>query len=148
MGDGTDATETIAVAIGEIRPLLERIAAAGRRAGTPESAIDELCLCLDELLTNVVMHSGLGQSARISVAYALGPDRVAAEILDSGPEFDPLSLPTPDTDAPLEDRSPGGLGIHFLRTLMDEVRYERVDSRNRLRFAKRIAADARSTPDT
>ena len=145
MVEGASASVTIRAAVEEIRPLMDRIARTGRAAGVPEATIDELCLCLDELLTNLIMHAGLGPDAEISVAYAIDPARVAAEITDPGPAFDPLSLPTPDVDAPLDERRPGGLGIHFVRTLMDEVRYERVNSRNRLRFAKRVAADSSST---
>ena len=46
------------------------------------------------------------------------------EIVDDGPRFDPLEdAPLPDPDAPLEDRPVGGLGVHLVRTMMDEMTY-------------------------
>lgn len=149
MVEGASATVSIRPAIEEIRPLLDRIGRDGRAAGLPQPSVDELCLCLDELLTNLTMHAGLAPDARVEVSYALGPSRMSAEIVDPGPAFDPLSLPEPDTAAALEDRGPGGLGIHFVRTLMDEVRYERRGSTNRLHLAKRLepATDQTTTAE-
>ncbi|MCC7275921.1 MAG: ATP-binding protein [Alphaproteobacteria bacterium] len=135
----------------EVPKLLARIEAEGRDAALPEQLVAELCLCLDELLNNVIDHAGLGDETTIELNYRLGSDGVAAEIVDPGPPFDPLARPPVDIDAPLDARVPGGLGIHFVRTLMDEVAYERRGSHNRLRIAKRRGAGgspAISSPTT
>lgn len=124
----------------EIPVLLDRIEAEGAAAGVPATLLTELRLCLDELLVNVVHHGAPGAQSEVTVHYRLDPEGVWAEIVDAGPPFDPLSLPTPNVDAPLDDRVPGGLGIYFVRRLMDEVVYERRDRFNRLRLAKRVAA--------
>ena len=44
--------------------------------------------------------------------------------------FNPLELPRPDTDSSLDDRAIGGLGIHFVRTLMNDMTYRREGGRN------------------
>src|SRR5690606_28770018 len=116
----------------------------GAAAGVPAALLAEFRLCLDELLVNVVDHGAPGPQSEITVHYRLDPGGVWAEIVDGGPAFDPLSLPEPDVDAPLDERVPGGLGIYFVRRLMDEVVYERRDAFNRLRLAKRTAADPAS----
>ena len=60
-------------------------------------------------------------------------DTVTIEIVDDGPRFDPLEdAPLPDPDAPLEDRPVGGLGVHLVRTMMDEISYRYQDGKNRL----------------
>jgi anti-sigma regulatory factor (Ser/Thr protein kinase) len=59
-------------------------------------------------------------------------------IEDCGEPFNPLNVAKPDLNAPLEDRSPGGLGIHFLKTLADNVYYEYKDGKNRLTVYKNI----------
>ncbi len=123
----------------EIPRLLDRIIEEGQGAGVPGPILWDLRLCLDELLVNVVHHANLPASAGIEVRYGLDPGGVWAEIVDAGPPFDPLSLPEPNVDAPLDARVPGGLGIYFVRRLMDEVVYERRNSCNRLRIAKRAA---------
>jgi serine/threonine-protein kinase RsbW len=42
----------------------------------------------------------------------------------------------------VETRRIGGLGLHLVKNLMDDVAYRRVDERNRLRLTKRLDTDA------
>ena len=53
-------------------------------------------------------------------------------IEDDGPEYDPLARVAPDTEAKLEDRDVGGLGVHLVRKLTRDARYMRADGLNRL----------------
>jgi serine/threonine-protein kinase RsbW len=46
---------------------------------------------------------------------------VTLTVEDDGPPFDPLAYPQPDLDAELGERLAGGLGIHLVRRLMDDV---------------------------
>ena len=50
--------------------------------------------------------------------------------------FDPLAVPPPNLDAAIEHCPVGGLGVHFVRTVMDRVAYERRDDRNLLTISK------------
>ena len=96
-----------------------------------------LNVVIDELVTNVVHYAFPdGGKHTIKVLVSLEDSKLFIEIEDDGVAFDPLSLPEPDTDAPIEDREIGGLGVHIVRHLMDEVSYERVDGKNRLRLLK------------
>jgi len=51
-------------------------------------------------------------------------------VSDDGPAFNPLQVPEPDVAATLEERRPGGLGVHLVRQLMDRVEYRRAEGRN------------------
>ena len=96
-----------------------------------------LNVVIDELVTNVVHYAfPEGGEHVIKVLVSLEDDELFIEIEDDGVAFDPLSLPEPDTEAEIEDREIGGLGVHIVRHLMDEVSYERVDGKNRLRLRK------------
>jgi serine/threonine-protein kinase RsbW len=64
---------------------------------------------------------------------------VMAEVFDDGIAFDPLKVPPPDLTADLGSRPIGGLGVHFVKTLMDEVAYRRDGNRNVLTMRKRFA---------
>ena len=65
----------------------------------------------------------------------------AAEVVDDGRPFDPLSdAPEPDLDAEVEDRPIGGLGTHFVKTFMDEVAYEHDGGYNRIVLTKTLPA--------
>ncbi len=48
--------------------------------------------------------------------------------------------PAPDLNRPLEERPVGGLGIHLVRQLAEDCRYDRVDGRNRVTVTLREPA--------
>lgn len=85
-----------------------------------------LTTALDEILTNVMSYGGLPAGSAIEVALDHRPDQLDAVVTDSGPAFDPLAVATPaDLQAGLEDRQIGGLGLHIVRGLVDEIVYAR-----------------------
>jgi serine/threonine-protein kinase RsbW len=94
---------------------------------------------LDDLLANVVLH-GLaerpGGEATVDVAKTDGAVKVT--IADNGPPFDPFARAAPDTTLSIEERQIGGLGIHLVRQMMDEVSYERRGDRNVTVLMKRL----------
>jgi CRP/FNR family cyclic AMP-dependent transcriptional regulator len=59
---------------------------------------------------------------------------------DTAELFDPPSAPAPDLTAALEDRSVGGMGVHLMRTVMDQTRYRvTADRKNELMLTKQAA---------
>jgi anti-sigma regulatory factor (Ser/Thr protein kinase) len=97
-------------------------------------------IALEEIFMNVVLHgSPEGQQGRVEVCLALDEDNFTLAVEDDGPPFDPLTVAAPDTHAPLEDRRVGGLGVYFVRQMMDAVSYTRVGPRNQLRMTKHVA---------
>lgn len=97
-------------------------------------------IALEEIFMNVVMHgSPAGSKGRVEVCLALSNDNFTLAVEDEGPPFDPLTIPTPDIKARLEERRVGGLGVYFVRQLMDAVSYTRVGPRNQLRMTKHLA---------
>ena len=85
----------------------------------------------DELLNNIISYGfdDDGEHA-IDIRIVIEETRVRVTIADDGIPFDPFSLAEPDTGLSVEERDVGGLGIHLVRNLMDEVSYERVGDRN------------------
>ena len=97
-------------------------------------------LALEEIFMNVVMHgSPAGSVPQVDVSLALAHGGLTLTVEDDGPPFDPLSLPAPDTTAGLDERRFGGLGVFFVRQMMDAVSYQRVGARNQLTMAKQLA---------
>jgi serine/threonine-protein kinase RsbW len=109
-----------------------------RVEGLPAEAVWPLRIALDEIVTNIVTHGGGGRT--IDVSFRRDAAAIEVVIADDGPPFDPLASPDPDVTLPLEARQPGGLGILFVRSLMDEVRYERKTG-NVLTLRKRLGPD-------
>jgi serine/threonine-protein kinase RsbW len=54
------------------------------------------------------------------------------EVEDDGRPFNPLEAPPPDIGKPLAEREVGGLGIHLVRKMMDELEYRRENDKNLL----------------
>lgn len=106
--------------------------------GLDHDAMWELRVALSEWLVNVMTHAYEGQDGGpIAVRYSYAQDEMAVEVTDEGPSFDPLLLVPPDTSEAADQRRIGGLGVHFIRHLMDRVSHARVGGRNTLTMAKR-----------
>ncbi len=95
---------------------------------------------MDEVLSNVVRH-GYGEGdgrGRIEIGLSLGDGVLEFTIIDDAEAFDRLSVAEPVTEGPAEARPVGGLGVLFVRKLMDQVAYERREGRNCLTCRRRI----------
>ena len=119
---------------------LELIPAAveefAERDNWPPDLVFKLNLVLEELGVNIVNYSGA--TGDIEISLASDSERVTVEITDDGRPFNPLiDQESPDVSAPLGDRPIGGLGIHLVRSMMDEMRYSREDGKNKLAISKR-----------
>lgn len=98
----------------------------------PEKIRYHLRLALDELLTNTVSHgfsSGEGENF-ITIRASLSPPWLVTEVQDNGPPFNPLAKPTPDLELPVESRPIGGLGIHLVRSVIDQLDYRHHENCN------------------
>lgn len=105
----------------------------------PSRIVNELNVALDEVLNNIISYGfEPGEQSEILVRLSLQQGEIVAEIEDAGRPFDLLSAPPPDLAGGLRERRVGGLGIHFVRNLMDAVEYARVGERNRLRLSKTL----------
>jgi len=132
--------EAVSLKIAPELDQLERITAAvedfAERDHWPPDLTFKVNLVLDELSVNVVNYGG--EASEIEVSLVSDSDRVRVEISDDGHPFDPLTdAPAPDLTSPIESRPIGGLGVHFTRTLMDDVEYRRESGQNRLRIVTR-----------
>jgi anti-sigma regulatory factor (Ser/Thr protein kinase) len=105
-----------------------------------DAVANALNVCVDEAVSNAINHGyAAGARGEIAVRLARRADRVVLEIEDDGAPFDPLQAPEPDLSLPLAERPIGGLGVHLMRNLMDEVAYARVGDKNLLKLVKNVA---------
>jgi serine/threonine-protein kinase RsbW len=115
-----------------------------REQGIAADEAARILILLEELLTNLMKygHPDRAEPGQAEIVLALDGSRLEIEFIDDGCAFDPLAAPPPDLDEALEDRQVGGLGIHILRSLTDEARYERRGETNVIRLV-RVVASAR-----
>ena len=123
----------------EIARSAEAIEAYGESHGWPMKWIMNLNLSLDELITNIISY-GYRDSEKHEIRITLTEEEGSLKVVleDDGIPFDPLSeAPDPDLDAGVVERRIGGLGVYFVKSLMDEVAYERRGGCNRLTLIQR-----------
>jgi anti-sigma regulatory factor (Ser/Thr protein kinase) len=142
MMSSTDPGSKVSIAIGNTIPEMARVVDLVDRFasvhGIPQAISNDLNLCLDELLNNTISY-GYGDKGHhsIVVTLSLADGRLIAEVQDDGKPFDPRETP-PMPKGILQSRKIGGLGLHFVKTLMDEVGYARVGRQNVVTIAKRL----------
>jgi serine/threonine-protein kinase RsbW len=128
--------------IAEMAKVVEFIDRFGSDNRIPQSVINDLNLCLDELLNNTISYGYEDREAHsIAVGLSIVDGLLTAEIRYDGKPFDPRK-PTPATSGDtLQSRKVGGLGLQFVKTLMDDLAYQRVGRMNVVRIKKRLRGD-------
>lgn len=135
IGPDSDASDT-----DNLQYIQGTVEELGQREAWPDSLTFKVNLVLEELGLNILTHGGKSSDRRpeIEIVLTSEDDVLTIEVLDDGQPFDPLEdAPNPNVDASIEDRSIGGLGIHLVRTLMDDLRYQRDDGKNHLTMVAR-----------
>ena len=118
-----------------IHDCLERLA---EEWNIPPKPVFDITLTVEELISNVINYGYEDTGNLIMLTFSLNDDVLSILIEDEGKAFNPLDMPTPDINAPVEDRKIGGLGIHLAKTLMDSFAYERKGDRNSVTITRRI----------
>lgn len=131
-----EAVISIDAAIPEITRVAERVDMFGRDHRVSSSAVNDMNVALDESISNIVRYGGdTARAHPILIRIGLDGDRFFAEVRDHGIAFDPVAYVVPAPRAGAR-RTPGKLGLLFVRALMSEVRYAREDQSNVLFLAK------------
>lgn len=95
-----------------------------------------LRIAVEEVFVNMVLHNAEG-SGDIAVALARDGDRIVAVLRD--PDCAPYDITQhvgPDIGAPLSERREGGVGLHLIQRLLDDVGYEHAGRTSTVRLAK------------
>ena len=96
-------------------------------------ASNRIEVILEELVSNVIRHAREADYIRVTADRRAGEIGIVVE--DNGLLFNPLEAPEPVRSANLEDAVLGGQGIHLVRCLSKNFRYDRVGSCNRVSVA-------------
>jgi serine phosphatase RsbU (regulator of sigma subunit)/transcriptional regulator with GAF, ATPase, and Fis domain/anti-sigma regulatory factor (Ser/Thr protein kinase) len=98
---------------------------AAETAGLDEVAIYAVQRAVDEACSNIIEHAYQGkEGSDIECLCITCENGLIVRFHDYGNPFDPQKIPSPNIHTDLADRSVGGLGLYFMRQLMDEVSFE------------------------
>ncbi len=133
--------------LSELPRLSAFVRTVGRDGGLDSDRMFALELCLEEAVANIIVH-GRSENAtdkRISVMISNEAQTLVVRIEDDGPSFDPTVVETRAVPASLEEAEVGGLGVHLVRELTSDIRYERVENRNQLTLIFAVPANSHNS---
>ncbi len=98
----------------------------------------EVRLIIEEMLVNITTHGNCRQ-VRLMAGPADGESMIEIQVMDDGIPFNPLNHPPADLEKPLEERQPGGMGIHLVRSLAGDMTYHRREPWNVVTLRKNLS---------
>ena len=125
--------------LSELQNLCQNCEDIGRSINVSDKSIFEMNLALDELFTNIISY-GFNDCREhiIKISITVDGDQMEMRIEDDGIPFNPLESKTPDFQCGIEDCKIGGLGIHLIKKLMDDLQYQRVADKNILVLKRKL----------
>jgi serine/threonine-protein kinase RsbW len=118
-------TKRFSCSLKNLETICDYVTHFANEAGLNESEVYAVQLAVDEASTNIMEH-GYGRECpnRIDVSCEILEDGLKVVIYDDAEPFNPDAVPDPEINVSLEEIKPRGLGIFFMRKMMDEVHYE------------------------
>ena len=129
---------TFPKAIGSLEEVFNHLDAFYAAEAIETGPAMSLSLVVEELFTNLVKYN---TASRNPILVRLGREngRVRIELVDHDVDrFDPATLPDVDVNAPMSERTPGGLGLHLVRAIVDHISFEYEDRVMRIVVVKNV----------
>ncbi len=127
----------------ELRRLNQAIEQFARESDLPTGERNAIELVLEELVTNAIQHGyPEGGEHEMSVGLRMDGRVIEIRLEDDGQPFDPTRAEEADTESSIADRAIGGLGIHLVKSLVDEIVYARRQGRNVLTLRRVVGPPA------
>lgn len=125
--------------LSELERLCRTCEEIGQDINISDRTIFEMNLALDELFTNIISYGfNDNQEHTIKMSITVEGDQLQMRIEDDGVPFNPLESKAPEFQCGIEECKIGGLGIHLIRKLMDDVHYKRVADKNILVLRRKM----------
>ncbi|MDI6766619.1 MAG: ATP-binding protein [Bacteroidota bacterium] len=103
----------------------EFVSDAAKKFGFDDESIGKIALAVDEACTNIIKHAyGFSPQHNIDIKIVTNKEIFEIIIRHQGKLFDPKLVKTPDLKDYIDHPRRGGLGIHLMRLLMDQVEYK------------------------
>ena len=108
-----------------LAPISDFIVTLSEEAGFSPTDVYAIQTAVDEACANIIDHAYRGEDiGDIEISVKTVKNGLQIVLQDNGEPFDPDEIPEPDTSSPLEIRKERGLGVFFMRKLMDDVKFQ------------------------
>jgi len=120
--------------LSELHKMVEEFELFAEEVSLPLKVLFTMNLALEELITNVMFYGYNDknhEAIELTISYDKENNTLFAELKDRAPKFNPIERERPkDLEGNIEERNIGGLGIHLVKQLMDDVVYRRENGYN------------------
>jgi serine/threonine-protein kinase RsbW len=133
---------TFKAEVEEVSPLLDWLQEVLASFKVEDKMIRQLQLAVEEAFVNIIHHGHQGKSGEIAIHLRLLKDKMGLQITikDQGVPYDLFKdLKQINPDATISSREMGGLGLHFIHHMVDEVSYLRDNQHNTLTLFKHFS---------
>ena len=123
-----------------LRHIASEVEELGQRESWSEGLVFKVNLVLEEVGLNILSYGGEsgGLWPEFEIVIKSEEDALTIHVSDKGRPFDPFrDAPKPSIGADIEERNIGGLGVHLVQTMMDDLSYEHSGGRNQLTMVAR-----------
>ncbi len=123
--------------LSEIAKVNEKLDEFAGQFDMPPAIAATFHIIFDDLLNNVISY-GFNDEQRhlIDITMELTANSIIVTVADDGVPFNPIDETAPDTKLSVEDRQIGGLGIHLVINMVDDISYQRTGDKNVLTLMK------------
>lgn len=130
---------TVAGRYENVPKVAQFVADSAEEAGLDSKAVFHCQMAVDEACTNIIEHAYGGEDiGDIQVSTHVANHSFYITLVDSGNAFDPESVPQPRIESDPLLMEPGGLGLHLMKKVMDEVQFTFNKGKNQLVMVKRL----------
>ena len=128
--------------LSELKALWGHLETCGHMMKLPQKCLFEINLGLDELFTNIISY-GFEDESEHQIKFTLAKEKetLVVQVEDDGKPFNLLDAECPEIPYDLDSMNIGGLGIHLIKNMMDDIYYQRTEGMNRL-ICKKIVDTA------
>jgi len=125
--------------ISELERLGQKLQAFGEGIGLSKKCVFQINLAVDELFTNIVKYGFADNNLHyIAVTLSHRDGKISIRVEDNGIPFDPAAKQTSELKDQIENCKIGGLGLHLVKKIMDDIVYERREEKNVITLTKFI----------
>ena len=128
----------VAATVGNIEVITDFVNDFLESVDCPMQLQMKIAIAIDEIMSNLAFYAydTAGGEVVVQVEAVEEPNGISLTFIDDGRPYNPLKKEDPDITLSAEEREIGGMGIFMVKKLMDEVKYEYVNSQNRLVLQK------------
>lgn len=131
---------TITSQTNRLNDVRQFVSGQARTHGFAEDDVNKITIAVDEACTNIIKHGyGFSPDHFIDIEVRRSGAQFEIVIMDSGKQFDPKSIETPDMKEYLTHYRRGGLGVYLMKRIMDKVEFNIQHDRNVLRMVKSLS---------